>query len=232
MYKPIETDKFYKFIALVAVWAETNHTINETDLQNPQNVSAHIQNIADCFGIRINHEFIETFMFSLKAYTEFLLLYRNDSGEYTFSHNVISEMVGVVLGKYKTRECIKLCQRDFLMKRVTIIETGKSDLQVLIPERMYIDLCEKFIKLLICEVWTGEQQSGIFLDRLVKTVRRSFSNKHVDSGIVEHEAFRNKSFVELFTKYIVDKNLVVRLFNYPTMATYHNDIPFYLQNCF
>jgi len=47
-----------------------------------QNVSAHIQNIADCFGKNINHEVVETVRFSLNAYTKFLLLYRKDSGEY------------------------------------------------------------------------------------------------------------------------------------------------------
>ena len=34
LYKPNETDQFYKFIALVAVWAEKHHTIKEADLQN------------------------------------------------------------------------------------------------------------------------------------------------------------------------------------------------------
>ena len=121
-------------------------------------MSEHIQNIADCFGININHRFVETVRFSLNAYTDFLLLYRNDLGEYTFSHNVISEMVGVVLGKYKPRECIKLCQRDFLIKRVTVNETRNSDLQVSISERLYTDLSEKFIKLLIREGLSGEQR--------------------------------------------------------------------------
>jgi len=228
LYKPKESDQFYKFIALVAVWAEQNQTIKESDLQNPQNVSVHIQNIANCLGITINHEFVETVKFSLSAYTKFLLLYRNDSREYTFSHNVISEMVGVVLGKYKPRECIQLCHRDFLMKRVTIIETEKSDLQVLVPETMYTDLCEKLIKLLICNEWTEEQQSVRVLDRFVKTVTHTFPNKHVDSSVVEHEAFRNRSFAKVFTKNVVEKNLVVRLFNYPTMDTYQNDVPFYL----
>jgi len=137
-------------------------------------VSAHIQNIADCFGLTINHEFVETVRFSLNAYTKFLLLYRNDSGEYTLSHNVISEMAGVVLGKYKPRECIKLCQRDFLMKRITINETGISDLQVLIPERMYTDLSEKFIKLLIREDLSGEQRSKRVFSRLATTLLRYF----------------------------------------------------------
>jgi len=30
--KPKESNQFYKLIALVAVWAERNHTVKETDL--------------------------------------------------------------------------------------------------------------------------------------------------------------------------------------------------------
>ena len=213
LYKSKESDQFYKFIALVAVWAEKNHTINETDLQNPQNVSAHIQNIADCFGITINHRFVETVRFSLNAYTNFL--YKNNSGEYTFSHNVISDMVGVVLGKYNPWECIKLCQRDFLMKRITLNETRKSDLQVLIPEKMYTELSKKFIKLLIREDFSREQ---VF----------STERIDVDIDVLNHEAFGIKSFVDVFTKYIVDKNLAVSLFNNPIMPADRNNTPLYL----
>ena len=96
LYRQKETEQYYKFIALVAVWAEKNQTISEKDFENPMRVSAHIQRIADCFGIKINHEFLEIIRFSLRAYTNFLFLHRNDSGEYTFTHNVIGEMIGVV----------------------------------------------------------------------------------------------------------------------------------------
>jgi len=212
LYKPNESDQFYKFIALVAVWADQKHTIKETDLQNPQTVSPHIQNIAHCFGITINHEFVEIVKFVLIAYTKFLVLYKHDSGEYTFSHNVIAEMVGVVLGKYKPRECIQLCQRDFLMERVKIDNAGKNDLQVLIPERMYPDLCEKIIKLLTRQDGSGEQQSERDLVR-VNTLTKTSINKNidVDIDILQHNAFEVRSFRKCFKKHVVFKNIVFRL---------------------
>jgi len=221
LYNPKETYQFYKFIALVAVWAEKEHTIKEIDLQNPQNVSTHINNIANCFGIKIDHEFVECVRFSLNAYTRFLLIDRNDSGEYTFSHNVIGEMVGVVLGKYKPRECIKLCERDFFMKRVTIIEYGKNDLKVTIPERKYTYLFEKFIKLLVHEERSRQKQSGGVVDRFVNALTQAFVKKciDVDIDILCHEAFGIKPFVELFTKYIVDNNLADMIFNTRAIIT-------------
>jgi len=144
LYTPRETDQFFKCIALVAVWAEDNQTIKETDLQNPQNVSAHIQNIADSFGIPVNHELVEIVRFSLMAYTHFQILFRNESEEYTFSHNLIGEMLGVVLGQHNPRECIKLCGREVLMKRITISKTDIEGLKVSIPEIFYPELCVKF----------------------------------------------------------------------------------------
>jgi len=226
LYKPKETEQFYKFIALVALWAKQNHTIKDTDLQSPHTVSSHIQNIAHCFEITIDHKFVEIVKFALNAYTKFLVIYNNDSGEYTFSHNVIADTVGVVLGKNKPRECIKLCQRDFLMKRVSIDDDENSDLQVLIPERMYPYLCEKFVKLLTRNDCSGEQQSERDLVS-VNTPTKTSINMRIDFDIdiLQHNAFGINSFKEFFTKHIVFKNLVFRLvkdkygsFSYPLIV--------------
>ena len=209
LYKPNKTDSFYMFIALVAVWAEQNHTIKKTDLKNPKNVSAHIRKVAKCFGITIDHEFVESVKFALDAYTGFLVLFNDDSGKYTFYHNVIGEMVGVVLGDNKPEECIKLCQRDFFIKRVTIDDARKRDLQVSIPERMYPDLCEKFIKLLTHQDCSEKQQSERDLIS-VDTPTETSTNKRikVDLDILLHDAFEVSSFRECFTKHVVSKNLV------------------------
>ena len=230
LYKPEETEQYYKFIALVAVWAEKSYTISESDIRNPKNVSSHIRRIANCFGIEINHEFLEIVRVSLHAYTNFLFLHRNDSGEYTFTHNVIGEMVGIVLGEYKPLECITLCQRDFIMQRVTLFKTTESDLKVSLPDRLHKDLCEKFIRLISRQDCSDKPLTGSAVNSCVriplKTVSSSsrgqsklFSKPQkcidVDINILNHEAFQRKSFVELFTNHIVDTHLSFKLFNYP-----------------
>jgi len=191
LYKSKDNDQFYKFIALVSVWANQNHTLKDTDLQNPMNVSPHIQKIADCFGIVINHSFLETLQHSLKAYTSYLLMYNHRTGEYTFTHNLINEMVGVVLGQHKPTECIRLCQRDFLMERLTLSEIEESEMKVTIPPRMYTDLCQKVIRL-ICP----DDNSGI-----------------QDTFVLKHTCFVSRRFVNTFLQYIVKKNLALKLFN-------------------
>ena len=199
LYKSRDTEQFYKFIALVAVWAKENHTIKDTDLQNPKSVSPHIQNIAECFGIAIDHNFLETLKHSFKAYTSYLLMYNSSSGEYTFTHNLINEMVGVVLGNHKPRECIKLCQREFLMERLTFSEIEKSEMKVSIPPLMYTDLCDKFIKF-ICPDDCNDIQ-----DRL----------------IFKHTLFESKRFVKVFLQYIVQNHFEPKLFNTPCWAKWN-----------
>jgi len=155
VYKSKEIDQFYKFIALVAVWAHDVQKVKETDLQNPKNISVQMQEIADCFGIVIDHKFVETLKCSFRAYTTYLLMYVNSSCEYVFSHNLIGEMVGVVLGNHKPRECIQLCPRDFLMERMTLNDDNESKMKVSIPPGLYTYLCQKFILSRLCVVITS-----------------------------------------------------------------------------
>jgi len=201
LYKSKDTEQFYKFIALVTVWANDHHTINDTDLQNPMKVSPHVQNIADCFGISIDHTFLEALKHSFYAYSSYLLVYNTSSGEYTFSHNLINEMVGVVLGKYKPRECIKLCQREFLMERLTLSEIEESEMKVSIPPSMYTALCEKMIQL-ICPDDCVEIQ-----DRL----------------ILKHPSFETQSFIQVFLQYTVKNKFESKLFNAPCWAKWNAD---------
>jgi len=69
LYKSKDIEQFYKFVALVVVWAQKDQKINETDLKNTKEVSAHVQYVADCFRIEIDHKFIEILKCSLTAYT-------------------------------------------------------------------------------------------------------------------------------------------------------------------
>jgi len=203
LYKSKDNEQFYKFIALVVVWAQKDQKINETDLKNSKDISSHIQDVADCFGIGIDRKLIETLKCALKAYTTYLLMYINSSGEYMFSHNLIGEMVGVVLGKHKPRECIRLCQRDFLMERLTVTNNDEREdieIKVVIPSRMYTDLCEKLTKM-------------IFRDGCNEIENTYCNVVDIDVNVLNHDAFSRKHFVDVFIKYILGNNLSPKLFN-------------------
>ncbi|WAR03964.1 hypothetical protein MAR_010522 [Mya arenaria] len=148
LYKGKDEEQFHKFLALVIVWAKQDMRMKEHDLQNAKKVSDHVKYVANCFGIDVTNSFLEILKSSLKSHVHDLFLLIDHSGEYTFSHNVNGDMVGVVIGSHKPLECIELCPRDFLMERVTIAQAGKDELRVVVKQSDYEALCEKLAKMI------------------------------------------------------------------------------------
>ena len=193
LYKSRATEQFYKFLTLVIIWSDTAQTLKEEDLQNPPQVSAHVRRVVDCFGVEITHSFVETSKLSLHAYTKFLLLFSKKSGEYTFTHNVIGEMVGVVLGEHRPRECIQLCQRDFLMERIRMTESGQGNLRVCVPPNLESVLIQKFVQM-ICQDGFNFTES-------------SSNSVYLDADILKHEVFKSERFAETFILYVINNKL-------------------------
>jgi len=218
LYKSRDTEQFYKFLSLVIIWSEKTQTIKQEDLQNPLKVSAHVRQIADCFGVTIDHFFIETLKLSLGAYSKFLLLYISKTGKYTFTHNVIGEMVGVVLGEHRPCECLRLCQRDFLMDRITVSKSDQDRLQVFIPPCLESVLIQKFVQM-ICR------------DGCNSTNVQSKSSK-VDADILKHEAFKSDAFAKAFVVHIINNKLARQLFKCSVQADKENVylVEFLLEN--
>jgi len=129
----------------------------------------------------------------LDAYGKFLLLHINKTGQYTFTHNVIGEMVGVVLGEHRPRECIQLCQRDFLMDRITVSKSDHDRLKVFIPQCLESVLIQKFVQM-ICRDGCNSTK--------VKSESSNF-----DADIFKHEAFKSKAFAKAFWVQITYENL-------------------------
>ena len=215
LYKSRDTEQFYKFLSLVIIWSEKTQTIKEEDLQNPSQVSAHVRRVADCFGVEITHSFIETLKLSLNAYTKFLLLYINKSGEYAFTHRVIGEMVGVVLGEHRPRECIQLCHRDFLMERITTTETDQGYIKVIIPPNLESVLIQKFVQM-IC-------RDGC-------NFTKELESDGLDPDILKHEVFESECFAEAFILNVINNTLEEKLFHVPLHPFHYYTMrtPFYL----
>jgi len=199
LYKSGDEEQFYKFLSLVIIWSEKTQTIKKEDLQTPLNVSAHVRHIADCFEVKITHSFIETLKLSLDAYSKFLLLYINETGEYTFTHNVIGEMVGVVLGKHRPRECIQLCPRDFLMDRITVSKSDQDHLKVFIPPFLESVLFQRFVQIISRDGYKPEENY--------------YRKIELDAEVLKHVAFERSSFANGFILHIINNKLAVKLFD-------------------
>ncbi|XP_052798974.1 uncharacterized protein LOC128230601 [Mya arenaria] len=221
LYKGEDETQFQKFLALVAVWAEKKMRIKNRDLLNAFMVSDHIKHVAASFGIQISNGFLETLKSSLKSHVQDLLLFIDRSGEYTFSHNVNGDMVGVVLGRHKILECIALCPRDFLMERVTVAQNN-DELRVFVPEWCYGDLCEKFAQMIgrkNCNFVIKEPPAHEFqqLQREGPRFNTVDVISDLDFGILKHNAFNDTCFVKKFIGHIQDKQLDKDLFTIPVM---------------
>ncbi|XP_052797548.1 uncharacterized protein LOC128229769 [Mya arenaria] len=222
LYKGKDEEQFHKFLALVTVWAEQNMKMKELDLQNASKVSDHVKHVAKCFGVKVNHLFVETLKSSLKSHVHDLLLLIDHSGEYTFSHNVNGDMVGVVLGSHKLLECIALCPRDFLMERVTIAPAREDELRVVVPKKHYDALCKKFAKMIgrkNCNLVAKEPPLDEFQQLQRKGPRPNTVDvlNDIDFGILKHSAFKDEGFVKQFIRYIREKYLNQNLFTVPVM---------------
>jgi len=208
LYNPWNPKQFYKFVTLVAVWAEETQTINTKDMLNPHDVSTHIGNIARHFDIQIDNEFVESMRCTMKLYDKFLIAYNGHTGEFKFTHSVIGEMVGVVLGQDKPKQCISLCQRDFLMERIVLrlenddrtrLKSGEKTV-VEIDKNLYEDLCGKFV-----EVMFGNNSS--------QREDQSPLIKELDVDLLKQTAFEEQDFVNTFIDYITKKGIEKILFN-------------------
>ncbi|XP_052797535.1 uncharacterized protein LOC128229760 isoform X2 [Mya arenaria] len=222
LYRGKDEEQFHKFLALVALWAKPNMKMKEIDLQNVRKVSDHVKIVADCFGIQVDNPFLETLKSSLKSHCHDLLLLIDHSGDFTFSHNVNGDMVGVVLGSHKLMECIELCPRDFLMERVTIASAREGEFRVEVPPRHYGALCEKFAKMIgkiKCSPMAKEPPHYEFQQLQRQGPRSNIVDAlcDIDFGIVKHSAFKDECFVKQFIKYIREKHLDQDLFTVPVM---------------
>ncbi|XP_052798670.1 uncharacterized protein LOC128230442 [Mya arenaria] len=222
LYKGRDEEQFHKFLALVIVWAKQDMRMKEHDLQNAKKVSDHVKYVANCFGIDVTNSFLETLKSSLKSHVHDLLLLIDHSGEYTFSHNVNGDMVGVVLGSHKPLECIELCPRDFLMERVTIAPAREDELRVVVKQSDYEALCEKLAKMIgrkDCNLVAKEPPHHEFQQLQRKGPRSNTVDalSDIDFGILKHSAFKDEEFVKIFIRYIREKHLDQDLFTVPVM---------------
>ncbi|KAH3806060.1 hypothetical protein DPMN_134373 [Dreissena polymorpha] len=207
LYNVKDDDIFHKFLALVIVWAEPTGRIKADSVRNPANASEHIRYVASIFDIEVNRKFIENIISSLKSHQKDLLLYVEHSGEYMFSHNVIGDMVGVVLGdaRRKTVETIELCPRGFLMDRICLENATNKEYLVVVGIDNYHHLCKKFAKM-ICSSLARDYstESTCVIDSALCELEMSEPVIDPDFEIFWHRILCNKHFVEIFMKYIIE----------------------------
>ncbi|KAL4223529.1 hypothetical protein ACF0H5_017000 [Mactra antiquata] len=221
LYKSRPREQQDKFLALVIVWSKESRHLNESEFQRSKTVSDHVKRVAEIFDRKIDCDFLETIQRSLKSHIDGFLVFNEQNGEYSFSHNVIGDMVGLVVASKNCKPAIELCPRDFLMELVGI--EGQEEHKVLIKERHYPYLADKMAKMIMrqgCNEIYKDSEVEDF-DRLKRSGKRRNAiivHSQIDFGLIKHTAFKNKKFVDNFIEYLTEKEMLYEIFQAPVMS--------------
>jgi len=227
VYHGSNSENTEKFLALVAVWTSDSKHILDKELRNLKTVPPVLKQVVDLYyGADLDFDKLQKIKASLKSHIGDFLEFKENTGEYSFSHNIIGDMVGVVLGKKRADVALELAPRDFLMERISIDEPeSKKELKefmVVVQEREYDELAEKIINMIVRR---GCNQSPVIpnFDEFSSLMRHgkrpnTLKVEHtIDFGIINHRAFNDERFVNRFLERANALDVVNDLFLTPVM---------------
>ena len=223
VYHGSNSENTEKFLALVAVWASDSKHILDKELRNLKTAPPIIQQVVDLYGYDLTVPLLEKIKASLKSHIGGFLEFKENTGEYSFSHKIIGDMVGVVLGKKRADVALELSPRDFLMERISINEPeSKREFMVIPLEREYDELAEKIIKMIVRKHCNHKPAIPDF-DEFAPLMRRGPRpnivevNHTIDFDIINHRAFNDEMFVNKFLAKAKELHVILKLFLTPVM---------------
>ena len=213
-----------KFLALVAIWACDSKRILDKELRTIKTVPPMIKQVVDLYyGHDLTTSLLQNIKVSLESHIGGFILLKETTGEYSFSHSIIGDMVGVVLGKKRADVALDLSPRDFLMERISINPPeSKNEFMVIFQEREYDELAEKIIKMIIrrgCNFIPVLPAFDEFSSLLRREKRPNTVevNHTIDFGIINHRAFNSETFVNHFLAKAKALDVIKNLFLTPVM---------------
>lgn len=226
LYRGNDENNEDKFLALVAIWASDKRRISKKDLFTVENMPDTIKHVVNSYYGTQAENFSSIFKkikISLESHKDGFVLCKENTGEYMFSHNIIGDMVGVVLGKKRPDVAVELCPRDFLMEYITINKNQtKKEYKIFLEEWQFSELAEKCINMILrnnCNEKTSNHDSYEFssLMRHGSRPNKIAVSDTLDFGIVNHKAFSNELFVSKFLEKAEEINVIEKLFLTPVM---------------
>ncbi|XP_060567171.1 uncharacterized protein LOC132725961 isoform X2 [Ruditapes philippinarum] len=211
-----------KFLALVTVWASDDKKVSQKDLRNTESASDHVKKVAKIFGHNFSPDFLHKMLLSLDSHVGGYLVFIEATKEYTFSHNVIADMVGLVIGRKKPEEAVEICPRDFLMEFVSIGEGMRDDFKVCLMDNEIDCLIVKCVKMLLRDNFKKYVKEIKLYDfqkfsRIGQNYNYIYIIRMIDFSIIQHKAFSSERFVKKFIDYIIEENLVQKCFSVPVI---------------
>ncbi|XP_060583640.1 ankyrin-3-like [Ruditapes philippinarum] len=195
-----------EFIPLVLVWLKTPEKLAINNFNIGDN-RKQLQKLEEEFGYPF-HKKAKEIKKCLDSHRDEFLVFSTKTGEYSFSHSVISDVVGIVCAREYADTIIKHASKDFVMKYVkTTLPCFKDDLIIYIEEYQFNGLIEKFNQLLhMAEDDTQDFpfDNDFFIKPRVKYGgignTRICSHFLMNNSVLKHDAFYNKDFIKKFVE--------------------------------
>ncbi|XP_053393867.1 uncharacterized protein LOC128555500 [Mercenaria mercenaria] len=135
------------FFELILIWAVHENKLNLANIEPPV-IAKDIEETAKYFGMELKGEFVESIRQSLKHHRGGFVRFSPKTGDYTFCHSIVRDIVGIIAGKYYPNAVVFLASHDFLMKYVTTVENKRDGFHVFVEEFRYKQLEEAILKLI------------------------------------------------------------------------------------
>lgn len=203
-----ESNEKLNFKTFVTVWAnEGRITDEELDLTSNED-SGIVKTVLQKCGYQFEPSIKSRLRKTLKQHLGDFIVYSEEKQEYRFRHNVIEDMVGLVISKEIKNQTLNFCGHDFLFSFVTIDEAKPKDYCVFIGKHMYQHLAEACARLLRRSNSATEN-----VDFSEHAISRNKSNKtvmkeNINVTVLKHDAFKNKAFVKVFIDHIYKNDII------------------------
>ena len=203
-----------KFLALIVMWANDTQSLKKSELDESQ-LSHRVKRISKQFKFKLKGKLIKRLRKSLDYHVDGLLHFSKETGVYSFSHNVISDMVGLVIAEENPDEILEFCTRGFLLAYVTT-QPSKDEFKFCVNDYLFDELAKRFVGLMM-EEFSVEgllecSSSLLSLHRGGKMKNTVMPKFAIDFSIVKHDSFQNEDFVDKFLNVLIEKGFLENMF--------------------
>lgn len=200
-------------LSLVVLWASNRKVITKCELEKAA-MSDSIKILTDRFHFDNTRSQMRCLMKSLDHHAGGLLHFCKATGVYRFSHQVIDDMVGLVLAQRNTEQTIQFCSRNFLITFATTNQ-DPNDFQFCVDEYLYKNLALKFANIM-CEniSYDGILECGSTLVQFNKGGKLSsmvVPHFQIDFSVLKHESFENENFVNTYLDILVENEYLDKI---------------------
>ncbi|XP_045163316.2 uncharacterized protein LOC123527735 [Mercenaria mercenaria] len=141
-----------KYLALILIWCRPHQELQVNDL-----MSADIKTTINKFNFELKGELLKVLRKSLKYHSGGFLQFDSRSGKYSFCHNIVKDMVGLVAGQEYPEAVIEFANEEFIKQYVTTDKEKVDGFHLYIEEYRYECLRRK-----ICADVTSSKYDRVY----------------------------------------------------------------------